>query len=75
MEEKHVQTTVSEVVYDVLWKEAKKEHRPLKAILREAIEAHARRVAPLEEDPIWKFVGRGTLKERDWSTRKDWRAK
>ncbi|MBI2078067.1 MAG: hypothetical protein HYT80_06825 [Euryarchaeota archaeon] len=73
MTEINVQTTVPEAVYQSLWRVAKAERRPLKAVLREAIEEYLGKVAPADKDPLLGFVGAGRLKETNWSTRKDWR--
>ena len=70
----NVQTTLPEATYETLWRQARTEQRPLKAVVREAIESYLQQQAPLEKDPLLSFVGRGRLKEKDWSQRKDWRA-
>lgn len=74
MDEVNVQTTLPEALYQSLWRQARAEKKPLKAVVREAIEAHLQRVMPLDKDPLLSFVGRGRLKESNWSERKDWRA-
>jgi hypothetical protein len=74
MSEINVQTTISEALYESLSRTARAEKRPLKAVVREAIESYVRTASPVEQDPLFGFVGHGRLKERDWSTRKDWRA-
>lgn len=74
MSEINVQTTLPESLYEALWRMARLEKRPLKAVVREAIEAYLRQASPAEKDPLLDFVGHGRLKDRDWSERKDWRA-
>ena len=74
MNEINVQTTLPEAVYQNLWRVAKAENRALKAVMREAIEQYLGKASPTEDDPLFKFVGHGRLKESDWSARKDWRA-
>ena len=74
MAEINVQTTVSDLIYESLWRVARAEKRPLKAVVREAIEAYLRQAVPPERDSLMAFVGRGRLKAKDWSERKDWRA-
>lgn len=74
MEEINVQTTLPEVLYQSLWRIAKAERRPLKAVVREAIESYVRESSPTAKDPLMGFLGTGKLKESDWSIRKDWRA-
>jgi hypothetical protein len=74
MNEVNVQTTLPESVYESLWRLAKSEKRPLKAVVREAIETYLRKASPADKDPLLGFVGHGRLKQQDWSQRKDWRA-
>lgn len=73
MAEVNVQTTLAEPLYELLWRTAKQERRPIKAIVREAIESYLRQAGG-QEDPLLSFVGHGRLKETDWSKRKDWRS-
>lgn len=63
-----------EALYESLWRVARAEKRPLRAVVREAIETYLRTVAPAEKDPLLEFVGHGKLKQHDWSERKDWRS-
>lgn len=74
MTEVNVQTTLPESLYESLWRTAKAEKRPLKAVVREAIETYLRKASPAEKDPLLAFVGHGRLRQPDWSQRKDWRA-
>jgi len=71
---KVVQTEVDSATYTRLKHLADRRSQPIKAVLREAVRAYVdREEGPLDEDPIFQFIGRLKLKERDWSTRKDWR--
>ncbi len=71
---KVVQTEVDTATYTRLKHLADRRARPLKAVLRDAVVAYVdREEGELEEDPIFQFIGRLKAKERDWSTRKDWR--
>jgi predicted transcriptional regulator len=74
MSDINVQTTLPEAAYEALARVARVAKRPLKAVVREAIEEYVGRQTPAEKDPLLTFVGRGRLKETDWSQRKDWRA-
>ena len=73
MAERHVQAIISEATYQALWGLAKQEKRPIKDVVREAIEAYLRRAQPRDQDPLLGIVGTGTLRENNWSERKDWR--
>lgn len=73
MEEINVKTTVPRTLHESLRRVANEERRPMKAIIREAIEAYLRKRARLDDDPIRQFVGAGTLEGTDRSERKDWR--
>lgn len=74
MNEIHVRTTLSEPLYEALSRTARNQRRPLKAVLREAVEAYVATRSDLSDDTLMGFVGKGRLRERDWSERKDWRA-
>ncbi|MHB8585334.1 MAG: ribbon-helix-helix protein, CopG family [Thermoplasmatota archaeon] len=73
MVERNVQTVLPEDVYESLARTARREGRPLKAVVRDAVEAYVRAAEPPDKDPLLAFVGKGHLKEKGWSTRKDWR--
>lgn len=70
MASKHVQTELPEDLHAALQRAADERGQPLKALVREAIEAY---LAPDTDDPLLAFVGRGELPEDDRSERKDWR--
>lgn len=74
MSERNVQTTLSEPLYERLAEAARRSKKPIKVVVREAVEAHLRQMTPIEEDPLWRMVGTGTLKGGNWARRKDWRA-
>lgn len=71
---KVVQTEVDSTTYTRLRHLADRRSQPLKAVVREALRAYVDlEEGRLEDDPIFEFIGRLKAKERDWSTRKDWR--
>lgn len=71
---KVVQTELDASTYARLRHYADKRQLPLKTVVREALAAFVeQKEGPVEEDPIFRIVGRGKLKGRDWSRRKDWR--
>ncbi|TLZ60769.1 MAG: hypothetical protein E6K13_07840 [Methanobacteriota archaeon] len=71
---KVVQTEVDAATYTRLKHLADRRAEPLKTVVRDAVRAYVdREEGKLEDDPIFQFIGRLKLKERDWSTRKDWR--
>jgi len=71
---KVVQTEVDASTYTRLKHLADRRAKPLKAVLRDAIRAYVDlEEGRLDQDPIFRFIGRLKAKERDWSTRKDWR--
>ncbi len=73
-ERKVVQTEVDPATYTRLKHLADRRSQPIKAVLREAVRAYVdREEGQLDEDPIFQFIGRLKMMERDWSTRKDWR--
>lgn len=69
MPEINVQTTVPETMYEALWRMARTAKRPLKAVVRDAIESYLRQSSPAEKDPLMQFVGGGRLKADDGSSR------
>jgi len=71
---KVVQTELDSSTYARLRHYAEKRKLPLKTVVREALAAFVeQKEDPIDEDPIFRIVGRGKLKGRDWSQRKDWR--
>lgn len=71
MASKHVQTELPEDVYGALRQAAEAQGKPLKTLIRDAIEAYLE--ADLEADPLMELVGAGNLPEESWSERDDWR--
>ncbi len=74
---KHVQTEIDETLYSMLKALSLREKRPIKEILRDAIEEYLRRNASLtkeeiSKDPIWDAFGRVELKGRKTSHDEDW---
>jgi hypothetical protein len=69
MAERHVQATIPEARYQSLWQVAKRRNASLKATARRA---YVRQATPAEDDPLFEFVGSGTLEEGNWARRKDW---
>jgi hypothetical protein len=71
---KVVQTEVDPTTYTRLKHLADRRSVPLKALLRDALRSYVD-VAEgrLEEDSIFRIVGRLKLEGRTWSERKDWR--
>lgn len=69
--DRNVQTTLPDDLYAILARRAEREGRPLKAVVRAAIERY---VQDPDKDPLKDFVGAGTLPRGRWSARKDWRA-
>jgi uncharacterized protein (DUF736 family) len=71
---KVVQTELDPSTYARLRHYAEKRQLPLKTVVREALAAFVeQKEGPVDEDPIFRIVGRGKLKGRGWSQRKDWR--
>ena len=71
---KVVQTEVDPVTYTRLKHLADRRSVPLKAVLREALKSYVdTEEGPIDEDPIFRIVGRLKLAGRSWSERKDWR--
>ncbi len=71
---KVIQTEVDSTTYTRLKHLADRRSQPLKAVARDALRAYIdTEEGRVEEDSIFQIVGRLKLKERDWSTRKDWR--
>lgn len=73
MAERNVQTVVPERLYESLARRATRERKPLKAVVREALEAYLGGRGRGARDPLLDFVGHGRLRAGSWSTRKDWR--
>ena len=73
MLEKNVQTTLPEITYEGLARLARRRRRPIKLLVREAVEEMLRREASPDEDPLLGLVSAGRLEAGDWSERKDWR--
>jgi len=74
---KHVQTEIDESLYSMLKALSLREGKPIKEILREAIEEYLRRNAGIteeevERDPIWKAFGVVELKGKKTSHDEDW---
>ncbi len=71
---KVVQTEVDATTYTRLKHLADRRAQPLKVVVREALRTYVdREEGRLDQDPIFQLIGRHKMKERDWSTRKDWR--
>lgn len=71
---KVVQTEVDPVTYTRLKHLADRRSLPLKTVLREALRSYVDvEEGELEEDPVFRIVGRLKLEGRKWSERKDWR--
>ena len=74
---KHVQTEIDESLYSMLKALSLREGKPIKEILRKAIEEYLRRNAGIteeevERDPIWKAFGVVELKGKKTSHDEDW---
>ncbi len=74
---KHVQTEIDESLYSMLKALSLREKRPIKEILRDAIEEYLRKNANLTEeeiskDPIWDAFGVVSLKGKRTSHDEDW---
>lgn len=67
---KHVQTVVPETTYTRLRRRSQEENRPIKDLVREAVEAYIQEKD--ESDPLDDVVGSLEI-GGGWSTRKDWR--
>ncbi len=70
---KNVQAVIPDPLYEKLASVARRQDRPLKAVMRSAIEAYVAEGASGDKDPLDDFIGSGSL-GGGWSTRKDWRA-
>jgi hypothetical protein len=70
MMERHVQASLSERTHDRLRRRARQENRPIKDIVREAVELYLQRHEG--KDPLDDLIGSVDL-GGGWSTRKDWR--
>lgn len=71
---KVVQTEVDPITYTRLKHLADRRSVPLKAVLREALKSYVDiEEGPLEQDSIFRIVGRLKIEGRGWSERKDWR--
>ena len=69
-----VQTEVDPVTYARLKHLADRRTMPLKAVLREALQSYVNaQEGDLDEDPIFRIVGRIKTEGKNWSERKDWR--
>src|SRR5688572_21162230 len=70
--EKVVQTTLPESTYTRLSARAKKDGKPLKAVVQDAIEAYLKEPWPKwEDDPLFKMIGsmettHGMLSDKHW---------
>ena len=73
-DKKVVQTEVDRATYTRLKHLADRRQLPLKTVVREALSSYAdRQEGELEEDTLFRIVGRIKLEGRTWSERKDWR--
>lgn len=72
--DKVVQTTLPADTYTRLSERAKKEGKPLKAVVQEAIEAFLVQDLPAwEDDPLFKMIGAATGPRRTGPRRKPWK--
>ena len=67
---KRVQTRVAEHTHDLLRRRARREQRPIKDLVREAVERYVE--GDEAQDPLDQVIGTVDL-GGGWSTRKDWR--
>ena len=71
---KVVQTEVDPDTYSRLKHLADRRSVPLKSVLRDALKSYVDvEEGDLEEDPVFRIVGRLKIGGRRWSERKDWR--
>jgi hypothetical protein len=68
--EKHVQAELPETTHDRLRRRARRENRPIKELVRDAVEAYLQHHEG--DDPLEGLIGSLDM-GGGWSTRKDWR--
>lgn len=69
----YIQSEVDERTRRRLEKAAHRHNTSIKAVIREAVHEYLDHDEPLDDDPIWDFIGGGDLPPGDWSTKKNWR--
>lgn len=72
---KVVSTDVDSITYSRLKHLAARRSQPIEVVARDALRAYVdREEGRLNEDPIFQLIGSLRSKDRDGSSRKDWRS-